>query len=186
MEKLETYDITGLEINRKKLSTDIKDSGCIDTYASLAKNGNSLQVWGGSIIDKPTLDLIIEDHEPYALDAYQANKNDMQIDKKTSELILAGFTYKGVLLPCSKNAQTNAQSLYADIGSPYQQPLYPIPVSSLDNLSNIELVDDADVGGYYWALKGHKASAIISGTNLKIAINAATDIAGVDAVIDTR
>ena len=137
-----------------------------------ASNYNNITFIGGSI-DQATLD------SEYL--TYYKHQKNMLIDEKTKELILSGFTYDGVVFSTSETAQRNWMALDQFKGF----HTYPVAVTADDD-SEYTFPDSAEVQTFVLTGMGAINSHYASGRTLKLSVNAATDIAGVDAVADNR
>lgn len=130
-------------------------------------------IWTTAAIPKATLDA-------EWLDYYKSVKNEA-IDKRTRDLIVSGITYNGVLFSSSETAQRNWLAL--DQFKSFHT--YPVAVTAEDD-SEHTFADATEVNTFVLTgmsiINGHYAS----GRALKIQVNAATDEAGVDAVVDNR
>lgn len=87
------------------------------------------------------------------------------IDRKTSELIEAGYTYNGKIFSASKNAQDNAQSI------PYKvqqgTDFTGLPLSTIDNLDSHIVVNNDDMLLFAQGCIDHVANCRLSGAILK-------------------
>jgi len=64
--KLKTYDkttITSGELDLSQLNEEIKDSGHVNGFAALGKEGNNIAVYGDSFADESALDALFLAHE---------------------------------------------------------------------------------------------------------------------------
>jgi hypothetical protein len=119
-----------------------------------------------------------------SLENYKLLKNNL-IDQRTSELINAGHEFppaSGQIFSMSQNAQLNVLGLMEskDVIS------YPQPYATKDNKTIIDLNNATDVTNFYYNVLNHKKTQLDSGNVLIAQVNAATDEAGVDAVVDNR
>lgn len=106
------------------------------------------------------------------------------IDKRTEELIRAGFTYGGKTFSLSTNAQNTFTGLYAVRAEVVFQ--YPVRVNTINDLDYLELADADDVRDFYLTAVGTYRAHLDGGTALKDAVRDATTIAEVEAVKDGR
>jgi hypothetical protein len=134
-----------------------------------------------SAADKTSLDALVLAHNPTSLDKYKTAKNDA-IDTRTGELIAAGHTYLGKVFSLSERAQINLLGL----DNSKDELTYPISYSTKDNTDKISLADATEVHAFYLNALATKKAHLDSGNALIDQVNAATDKAGVDAVIDNR
>jgi len=106
----------------------------------------------------------------------------IEIDKRTGELISAGFTYATKQFSLSLNAQINISAL----NQSKDLLTYPVNYNTLNDEDEYDVIDATDMGNMYMTALATKKGMIDSGTALKQQIRAAIDEAGVDAVIDNR
>ena len=108
-----------------------------------------------------------------------------EIDRKTGELIFQGFEYppaSGNIFSFSTNAQSNLLGTY----SAKDLLTYPFGWSLKNDSSVYQIADVTEMSNFFLTALGTKKAWQDSGTALKQAVEAATDEAGVDAVIDNR
>lgn len=114
-----------------------------------------------------------------SLDDYKLEKNQV-IDHKTQELIGAGFTFDSEVFSLSIPAQINWNTLKnsaADF-------TWPMDVTTIDDAAySLSL---ANLGNFWGTAMITVKTHLDSGRALKASVNAATDKAGVDAVVDSR
>jgi len=177
-------DIITQTVDIVKLCNQISESGFVEDYASLSKEGDFLKVWGDSMGNESGLDDLVRDHNPFDLDEYKQYKNDNQIDKRTEELILSGYDYGGTLMSSSLNSQANLMAVHKDRNEAWLS--YPITFSSKDNLSSISIANATELNNLYLAFLSHKKGHMDSGNVLKDQVRAATTKGAVDAIIDSR
>lgn len=170
-------DLSGA-VNSDKLISEITASGAVSPFNGVQVQGDVLTVMG-TILNQSALDAVIHAHVATSLIDLQTAKN-LAIDERTEAIIAQGFTFDSSLFSLSLEAQMNWMGLLA------LQTLFswPINVTTLDNkqysLALSNLTAFIGVGS------GTVAAAIGSGRALKLAVNAATDAAGVAAVVDSR
>jgi len=129
--------------------------------------------------DKTILDSIINDGD-LELDSAKNNKKKT-IDAKTDELILNGFTYDSTVFSLS----LAAQSTWTGMFSAQAYLTYPMAVSTLSSAS-YSLADATAVTNFYLTGVGTIEAVLGSGRSLKVAVNACTTIAEVNAIVDPR
>lgn len=105
------------------------------------------------------------------------------IDAKTQEVINRGFTYDGKQFSLSGNAQSNWNSLVSRLLS--GKLTFPYNVTTIDDdeytIQSLQSFNDFIDAAVY--VVGYN---IAYGRSLKLAIKAATNYAGIDAVVDPR
>jgi hypothetical protein len=107
-----------------------------------------------------------------------------EIDARTDELIAAGFTYDSKTFSLSQAAQsrlTGINQVRDDAAV-----TYPIVWNTLDDSDTLSIVDSAALLTFYLTAMGTYRTHVDSGTALKDDVRAATTIAAVDAVVDSR
>ena len=107
-----------------------------------------------------------------------------EIDERTGELVLNGFSYAGKVFSMSMNAQINIEALNSSRNDP--AITYPIEYSTLDDNDNYFVQDATDIHNMYLTALGTKKSYVDSGTVLKDAIRAAINAVEVSQIIDNR
>ncbi len=185
---LKTYtistDITAGEVDVKKLSKEISDSGHVTGFDGLHKTGDTLNLMGDSFSNESACDTIVQDHVMVSLLEYKALKN-VTIDVKTAELIQAGGSYDSKLFSLTIGAQLR----HCDIAWRIEkgdmiEGDFPIDISTIDNLTYS--LTWANVQGFLEAMRSDKDGHLNSGNALKKSINDAADETAVDAITDTR
>ena len=106
----------------------------------------------------------------------------IEIDKRTGELISAGFTYATKQFSLSLNAQINISAL----NQSKDLLTYPVNYNTLNDEDEYDVIDATDMGNMYMTALATKKGMIDSGTALKQQIRAAQNDAEVDAIIDNR
>lgn len=118
--------------------------------------------------------------------AYLASNKDerkSQIDARTSSLIAEGFTHASKQFSLALTAQANWLAvLTAGAASGLS---YPHPVCAIDNTYH-DAADEAEMITMATAGMTAKASALVTGGDLKKQIDDAADQAAVDAIVDSR
>ena len=107
-----------------------------------------------------------------------------EIDDRTGQLVLNGFSYASKVFSLSINAQINIEALNSSRNNPALT--YPISYSTLDDGAHYDVVDATDLHNMYLTALATKKSHVDTGTALKDSIPAAVDEAAVSAVIDNR
>lgn len=135
-------------------------------------------------VPRPMLDAVVSSHVggPGSLDALKAVRYS-EIDKKTEELIVSGFVYKGKLISSSHNAQQKWHAIL-NMGQ-LGQLTYPLAISAKDE-SEILLLSYLEVVEAYASMVGTGKSHFDSGKALKDQVLAADTLAEVAAVEDNR
>jgi hypothetical protein len=108
-----------------------------------------------------------------------------EIDKRTGEKITEGFEFppaSGNVFSFSANAQSNLLGTY----SAKDLLTYPFGWSTKDDHLVYQIADVAEMSNFFLTALGTKKAWQDSGTALKQAVEAATDEAEVDAIIDNR
>ncbi len=131
-------------------------------------------------------DILVNDGTPKELTLADYKKLRLnEIDNRTQELILQGFSFGSPVetFSLSEPAQTNWIGLKqaADAG----MITFPTSVSTKDD-GEYSIADAAELANFYGAGLAAKKSHLDSGRSLKISINSAADEAAVDAVVDSR
>jgi len=66
MQVIYTYsileDIELQKVNRKKLDSEIRESGYLHNYYCLTQSGDTIEIWADSIINQTGLDLLLKNH----------------------------------------------------------------------------------------------------------------------------
>lgn len=132
-------------------------------------------VWDTAAVAKSTLD---DNH----LDLVKHAKC-VGIDRRTGELIGAGFTFQGETFSMSMLAQTN----WIGLSHSAQRDLitYPIGVSTSDD-GEFMLTSKTHVQDFFVTGLGTKLAHLNSGRALRLQVKAAVDEAAVDAIVDNR
>lgn len=187
MAELKTYsiaeDITGSALNDAKLHDAIIAAACVSDFTGVSSDGTNLIIHGASIGNETTLDSTVEDHVAVSLDEYKQLKHD-EIDAKTDDLIVAGFTYDSVVFSLSRNAQIN----WDNVKNNKSEYVFPLTISALNN--DPYSLTDANVTAF-WQAKNDKlhhltTGRVTTGRDLNETVFDAADEAAVDAVVDTR
>jgi hypothetical protein len=134
-----------------------------------------------------TLDASVEAARvaPNAL-ALLKEKRKEEIDTRTNELITAGFQHAGKTFSLSQNAQIKWMGGYSLRAFFTAAAAYPLTVNTKDDMDTHDVADEAEMA-VIWQTVGVSVLTILGGdTFLKGLVNAATTIAEVDAVVDSR
>ncbi len=132
-----------------------------------------------------TLDTAVSDYKTAsatrALDAHKKAKMD-DIDVRTRELIVDGFTHSGKTFSLSTEAQLK---ISGDNGA-RGDITYPVVYGNIDDTDTISLANAPDLHAMWVAARDARYGHLKSGTDLKVTVRAAATIAAVDAVMDNR
>ena len=172
-------DITGGEVNVKKLHAEISATSHVTNFASITKNDDNLDILGDALVDESALNALIQSHVACDLTEYKQVKNDA-INKRTSELISLGATFDGKTFSLSGHAQRNWVVLF---DHPEIQT-WPVRLSTIDD-QRYDL-DQDDLTNFFLTMMVTVRTHYFSGGDLRDVVNVATDKAGVDAVVDNR
>jgi hypothetical protein len=113
-------------------------------------------------------------------------KRMVEIDARTVELIFQGFAHAGKVFSLSLPAQSYWTNMYLAKDILTAQGAFPLKVNTLNDLDAHNIADAVEVTTFYATAVGTVKARLGSGTVLKDAIRAATTIAEVNAVVDTR
>lgn len=106
------------------------------------------------------------------------------IDKRTEELIKEGFDFGGKIFSLSLESQANIHGIYTARALP--EVTYPIRWLTKDDLNYVDLEDADHVSDFFLAALGTIRARKDSGSALKEQVLAATTLAEVEAITDTR
>ena len=134
----------------------------------------------GDIVDPGTKIRIVA-AEALELEDAKAEKIRL-VDARTDELIDDGFSYDGQMFSLSEQAQLKLLGAFSGAA----MLSYPVEWNNIDDTGTIQLADVAEVETFYSTAMATVEGYLASGTALKNQINAATTIAGVDAITDPR
>jgi hypothetical protein len=144
---------------------------CRDSFQSESKHN-----WNGSTWDE------ISSSEDLSI---QKDIKIKSIDTRTGQLIGAGYTYASKQFSLSANAQRWLAGLKA--GLDLLQPSdYPLRINTIDDSDNYDIADENDAKALFGTALATVKSRLASGTALKDSVRAATTVAEVAAVEDTR
>lgn len=137
-----------------------------------------------------TLDQVVTDHKAAAgaraLAVVKHSKSN-EIDARTAQLIEVGFEFppsSGKIFSLSKEFQLMLTGLNQERTAP--EVTYPVDWNTKDDSDKLSLVDADMVRSFYMTAVGTVRAHRDSGTALKDQVRAATTIAEVEAVEDTR
>ena len=162
-----------------KLSREIVASNSIEAFESITESGDELQVSGASVLNQTALDAVIHAHMAVTFADKKAEKV-LAIDARTRAIIAEGFAFDSHRFSLSPQAQTIWLGLIS------LQAMFSWPVGITDNSDTTYMLEQANIGPFVGTGCGTIAAAIGSGRALKIAANAATTQAELDAVVDGR
>jgi len=106
-----------------------------------------------------------------------------EIDAKTSDLILKGFTYDGNEFSMSDHAQINWADLM--VAGTAELLTYPVAISTDDN-GTYDITDLDHLKAFFTAMLTRKEWCLSSGRDLKDEVDACTDIQELFAIHDDR
>ena len=106
------------------------------------------------------------------------------IDARTDELISVGFVFATKTFSLSANAQAKMMGITQIRDD--ENLTYPIKWNTIDDTDTHSITDSAMMLSFYLTGVGTYRSHLDGGTTLKDSVRAATTIAAVDAVTDTR
>jgi hypothetical protein len=108
---------------------------------------------------------------------------NIEIDKRTDELILGGFIYNNILFGLRHADQMNwiGIKLASDSG----MITFPFPVTTKDS-SVYNLVSTADVAGFFGTGLSVMTSYMTGGRDIKVLINNAVDEIALNTIVDNR
>jgi len=117
------------------------------------------------------------------LDIFKLSKIN-EINDRTGELILLGYSFAGKQFPLSSNGQTNLLALYTTRNEPAL--LYPIEMNTLDDLDHYMITGPEIIEGMYLTALATKKTHLDSGTALKDLVRAAVTEEEINSIIDNR
>ncbi len=117
------------------------------------------------------------------LSAHKAEKC-AAIDAKTDELIAQGFVYSDKTFSLSANAQKRIMGIHQVRDDASLS--YPVKWNTIDDADALELADSAAVHSFYLTALGTYRGHVDGGTSLKDQVRAASTVAAVDAITDSR
>ena len=106
----------------------------------------------------------------------------VSIDDCTAFLISAGFVWAGKTFSLSVAAQLNWSSMASDPSA----LTYPHTASTIDDLDSHAFEDEAEIAAAALVATGTRTAHVASGTALKDLVRAATTVAEVEAIEDSR
>lgn len=141
------------------------------------KGVESIGVWDAALGPRPTdAQLLGADMLPAVKAARCA-----AIDDRTQALIAGGFTFDGATFSLSTAAQLNWTALF----SARDVVPYPVQATTADDGKH-SFPDPATVARFGVTAIGTVRALLDSGIALKVAVNAASNQAAIDAVVDAR
>lgn len=114
---------------------------------------------------------------------YDAKQEAFQkINERTVELVELGFEYQQQRFACTQIAQTRYLGMHA-----FRQYItYPLSLSTIDDMTTVEMTDEADVVQFCAACVAHVRAATDSGMALKELVRSKTEHTELDTFQDTR
>lgn len=149
---------------------------------------DTIDVWFSSALDDDQLAvsaLVVSAHDGTEQDLQRVKyQRAQEIDRRTDELIAAGFDFAGQRFSMSLNAQSRATNVFIlrDSG----MIPYPIEWATLGDDGVISLDGPEMVAAFYGTGIAALRSVVGSGIKLKSAVNAASNANEVLAVEDSR
>jgi hypothetical protein len=144
-----------------------------------------LAVSSTNALDQATLDMVITVHKAGAQAAcLVCNRSHriQEIDTRTEGIIAGGFTHSDKQFSLSLESQINWTNAGLNAGA----LTYPYRVATNLDDDYHDFVDIAEMQTAYMEALTAKSIALITGANLKKALNEATTQAELDAIVDTR
>lgn len=170
------------KVNQLKLLSEIKAASFSSKFYNLYTYGDDVVFESSSDLttaEESEFDTIINNHNIVDINQLKINKN-LEIDKKTSDLISVGFTFNGNVFSMSSDAQRNWMGL-----KQFSSSLsFPINVSTIDDGEYSLKLSDLDT--FVLTAIGTVQTHIDSGRALKVAVKNATTVAELDAIVDAR
>lgn len=114
------------------------------------------------------------------------NKNDL-IDRRTTELRAEGFEYpaaSGDFWSLSENMQTRIANNY-NLALQGENP-FPLVLNSIDDTTKVSIANIAQLEMVYIKLNNKVNALVDGGTIIKDLIRAASTVAEVEAIVDSR
>lgn len=127
------------------------------------------------------LDNIIESVNSNVLELLKDNRKK-EIDEKTSDIISAGFLFRGIIFSGSVQSQNRIMGAYLA----KDMVTYPIRWFSKDDMSYLDITDSEMLIEFFATGFGALKSKIDIGSALKLSINNANSIEEVNAIVDER
>ena len=110
---------------------------------------------------------------------------NLAIDTKTSELLARGFIFDGEIFSLSLAAQSNWIGLQLSIAQGFlNENSFPFKISTIDNKEYS--LSWANRNAFFGGVLSTITSILAAGRALKIQVNNATTVSGVDAIVDSR
>jgi hypothetical protein len=177
---LKEYNL--IDYNRLKLLSEISLSNSVFEFSNLEVTGDTIQIYGQSILNESLLDSIISSHESITIEELRLDKIK-EIDNKTQSLIKNGFIYDSYLFSLSEVAQINWLGIYQSAVSGLLS--FPFPVTTKDDLEYL-FNDVSDIQSFFLTGLGLKKYHIDSGRAIKQQIIDASTKEEIYNIEDTR
>lgn len=134
---------------------------------------------------KAGLDVVVTNHvdDAHHLPSLKTQKF-AEIDRKTTRLIEAGFTYQGRRFSLGGTAQIKLIGIDLMRNDPLV--VYPVKYNTLDDADSISLQDATSVHDFVLMAFGTYRAFLDSGTALKDQVRAATTVEAVNIIVDPR
>lgn len=146
------------------------------SYVNVA--GDVCEVWIDAT--QAEIDALVASHPLRAAKAAKFSA----IDRRTGQLISAGFAFAGRQFSLSTEAQSRLMGLNQIREDP--NVVYPVKWNTIDDAGTYILANATDVINFYLTAIGTYRYHLDKGTALKDQVRAAATVAEVDAVTDTR
>jgi len=178
-------DITAGKLGKIKLNNEIASSGAVGNFDGIGshKNSDVLKIFGDSILDEPLLDTTVADHVSSTLSDNKKIRR-AEVDVRTRELIIDGFTYDSETFSLSTRAQINWISFARLIR--LDELTLPQTISTKGDGEYSGFSGKPAVKDFFTASRVAVMGHLESGRDLKILIKDATTQAELDAIVDTR
>ena len=171
-------DVTSGTVNAEKLRQEIVAAQCVQGAPRLIIIGDTIEI-ANEVLDQTALNTIIHDHVALSLSDLKATKV-LDIDARTREIIAGGFAFDGQTFSLSEQAQMNWLGLIT------LQDMATWPKEVTTNADTAYSLTLGNLPTFIGAGMAVIDGAVAAGRTLKIAANAATTQAELDAVVDTR
>lgn len=175
------------DLDTRSLAESVKTALIGEVFALRASYSTAVFTFVNTLstVDEATLDASVAAHRAANPGLAAAKSNCfVQIDTRTDSLIDQGFVYLGETLSLSADARQTIISM--DLQRDDVSIIYPIVWNSLDNLTSVSVVDSASVHALALSAMSTVRAHVDSGTALKDLVRAATTVAMVKAVNDSR
>jgi len=187
IEKIKIITDVNLRLLKDEIESDVQIGSKLLELNSWNNGNNELRLHFDDTFnasDNTVLDGIISAHDDQPLWLYKQLKEE-DIDRRTGELISEGYEFppaSGKIFSLSQSAQINILAL----DNTRTELTYPVNYNTKDNLDTYAIPDATTLHNMYLTALSVKKAHLDSGTALKDLVRAATDKAGVDAVVDNR